>query len=65
VVPLELRRSDIGFGRVTVDDTGVTRQRALSVESIAWDQIRDYRLTVEIRGARLEVLYLVTGSMSC
>jgi len=59
VVPLELRRSDIGFGRVTVDDTGVTRQRALSVESIAWDQIRDYRLTVEIRGARLEVLYLV------
>jgi len=59
VVPLELRRSDIGFGRVVVDDTGVTRQRALSAQSIAWDAIRDYRLTVEIRGARLEVLYLV------
>lgn len=59
MVPLELRRSDIGFGRVLVDDTGVTRRRALSTESIAWDAIRDYRLTVEIRGARLEVLYLV------
>lgn|GEM_PF-5371812 len=59
MVPLELRRSDIGFGRVVVDDTGVTRQRALSAQSIAWDAIRDYRLTVEIRGARLEVLYLV------
>ncbi|MEO7731081.1 MAG: hypothetical protein ABIY55_08930 [Kofleriaceae bacterium] len=59
MVPLELRRSDIGFGRVVVDETGVTRQRALSVQSIAWDEIRDYRLTVEIRGARLEVLYLV------
>lgn len=59
MVPLELRRSDIGFGRVVVDDTGVTRRRALSVQTIGWDEIRDYRLTVEIRGARLEVLYLV------
>jgi hypothetical protein len=59
VVGLELRRSDIGFGRVIVDDTGVTRHFALSSASIAWDAIRDYRLTVEIRGARLEVLYLV------
>jgi hypothetical protein len=59
VVPLELRRSDIGFGRVVIDDTGITRQRALSAQSIAWDEIRDYRLTIEIRGARLEVLYLV------
>jgi hypothetical protein len=59
VVGLELRRSDIGFGRVIVDDTGVTRHFALSSASIAWDAIRDYRLTVEIRGARLEVLYLI------
>jgi hypothetical protein len=59
VVPLELRRSDIGFGRVIIDDTGVTRHRALSTQSIGWDEIRDYRLTIEIRGARLEVLYLV------
>jgi hypothetical protein len=59
VVALELRRSDIGFGRVVVDEVGVTRHYALSAASIAWDDIRDYRLTVEIRGARLEVLYLV------
>jgi hypothetical protein len=59
VIALELHRSDIGFGRVIVDDVGVTRRFALSAESIAWDEIRDYRLTVEIRGARLEVLYLV------
>jgi len=58
VVALELRRSDIGFGRVVVDDTGVTRSFALSAASIAWDEIRDYRLTIEIRGSRLEVLYL-------
>lgn len=59
MVALELRRSDIGFGRVVVDDTGVTRHYALRSASIAWDEIRDYRLTIEIRGARLEVLYLV------
>lgn len=56
---LELRRSDIGFGRVVVDDTGVTRHFLRSAASIAWDEIRDYRLTIEIRGARIEVLYLV------
>lgn len=59
MVGLELRRSDIGFGRVVVDDTGVTRHFALSSASIAWDDILDYRLTIEIRGARFEVLYLV------
>jgi hypothetical protein len=59
VVPIELRRSDIGFGRVVVDDTGVTRHYLLSAASIAWDAIRDYRLRIEIRGARPEVLYLV------
>jgi hypothetical protein len=58
VIALELRRSDIGFGRVVVDDAGVTRHFARSAASIAWDEIRDYRLTIEIRGARLEVLYL-------
>lgn len=59
MVPLVLRRSDIGFGRVVVDDTGVTRHRLLSSLSIAWDEILDYRLTAEIRGSRLEILYLV------
>lgn len=59
MVELELRRSDIGFGRLVVDDTGVTRRFARSATSIAWDEVRDYRLKIEIRGARLEVLYLV------
>lgn len=59
MVAIELRRSDIGFGRVVVDDRGVTRYFLRSAATIAWDEIRDYRLTIEIRGARLEVLYLV------
>jgi len=59
VVAFELHRSDIGFGRVVVDDTGVTRRFARSAAAIAWDEIRDYRLKIEIRGTRFEVLYLV------
>ena len=59
MVAFELHRSDIGFGSVVIDDTGVTRRFALSAASIAWDEIRDYRLKIEIRGARFEVLYLV------
>jgi hypothetical protein len=59
MVPLALRRSDIGFGRVVIDDTGVTRHGLLSSRSIAWDEILDYRLTAEIRGSRFESLYLV------
>ena len=59
MVPLALRRSDIGFGRVVVDDTGVTRHGLWSSRSIAWPDILDYRLTVEIRGGRIEVLYLI------
>ncbi|HEU4733238.1 MAG TPA: hypothetical protein VFT22_35340 [Kofleriaceae bacterium] len=59
MVPLALRRSDIGFGRVVVDDTGVTRHGLVSSQSIAWGDILDYRLTIEMRGSRIEVLYLV------
>ena len=59
MVAFELHRSDIGFGRVVVDDTGVTRRFARSAAAIAWDEIRDYRLKIEIRGTRFEVLYLV------
>ena len=59
MVAFELHRSDIGFGSLVVDDTGVTRHFALSAASIAWDEVRDYRLKIEIRGARFEVLYLV------
>jgi hypothetical protein len=57
--PLVLRRDDIGFGRLIVDDHGVTRARLIRRQSLAWDEIRDYRLTIEMRGARIEVLYLV------
>ena len=46
MVELELRRSDIGFGRLVVDDTGVTRRFALSATSIALDEVRDYRLKI-------------------
>ena len=61
MVALELRRSDIGFGRVVIDDVGVTRHYALRSTSIAWDEIRDYRLTIEIRGTRFEVAHQGRG----
>jgi hypothetical protein len=44
---------------VRVDDRGVTRHSLIRTHSLAWDEIRDYRLTIEMRGAKLEVLYLV------
>lgn len=59
VPPLVLRRSDIGFGRVIVDDRGITRDRLIRTSFLAWEDIRDYRMTVEIRGGKLEVLYLL------
>jgi len=54
VVPLELRRADLGFGRVVVDDRGVTRRGLWSTRSIAWDEIIDYRLTIEMGSPRFE-----------
>jgi len=59
ITPLVFRRADIGFGRVIVDDHGVTRERLTRTDTIAWRDIRDYRLTIEMRGAKPEVLYLV------
>lgn len=57
--PLVLKRADIGFGRLIVDDRGITRERLVRTSFLAWDEIRDYRLTIEYRGAGVEVLYLV------
>ncbi len=59
MVPLVLRPAGIGVGRVIVDEHGVTRRTLLGEQAIAWDDIRDYRIAVEIRGARVEILYLV------
>ena len=46
---IELKRSDIGFGSVIIDDDGVTRRGPLGSDTIAWDEIRDYRLTIEVK----------------
>ncbi len=59
MVPLVLRPAGVGFGRVIVDDWGVTRRTVLGEHALAWNDIRDYRIAVEIRGARIEILYLV------
>lgn len=45
---LELGRADIGFGHVVLDDHGVTRKGVIGSDSIAYDDIRDYRLTIEL-----------------
>jgi len=49
VEALELRRADIGFGRVIVDAHGVTRSGLWTTASLAWHEILDYRLTVDLR----------------
>lgn len=57
---LELKRADIGFGRVVIDDRGVERHAPLSKNALSWDEIRDYRLTVELVGEWPALVYQVT-----
>ncbi|MDB4960571.1 MAG: hypothetical protein JWP01_570 [Myxococcales bacterium] len=45
---LELRRSDIGFGRVRISDHSVERTTLFGRHALTWDEIRDYRLTIEL-----------------
>lgn len=55
MTPLVFRRLDVGFGRVIVDDHGVTRERLTRRDAIAWEAIRDYRLTIEL-GSKPDVV---------
>jgi hypothetical protein len=52
---IELGRSDIGFGKLIVDDRGVTRRRLIRTQRIAWDDIREYRLGAKIQNATGEL----------
>ena len=47
---LELPRAGLGFGRVVVDRHGVTRRGPLSSASLAWHEVDDYRLTIQLVG---------------
>lgn len=58
---IELRRADIGFGRVVLDEHGVTRKRLLSRSFLAWDQIEDYRIEITLSGHGAGPLYFVDG----
>lgn len=51
---MELRRADIGFGTVIVDDRGVERRGLIWTRSITWDAIDEYRLGIEPRTAPLD-----------
>jgi hypothetical protein len=42
----ELTRSDVGFGRLIVDDTGITRRRLIRTQRIEWDEVHSYRLGI-------------------
>jgi hypothetical protein len=64
VVRIELRRSDIGFGRLIVDDEGVTRRRLIRTRQIAWSEIRRYRLSLELRGVTGDTGYVVAGPLA-
>jgi hypothetical protein len=52
----ELGRSDIGFGKLIVDERGVTRTKLFGRETILWDDVRDYRVKVEFRAHDPNVL---------
>jgi len=47
---LELPRAGLGFGRVVVDAHGVTRRGLVSTASLAWHEVADYRLTIQLVG---------------
>jgi hypothetical protein len=59
-VTFELGRSDIGFGRLIVDDDGITRKRLIRRQRIAWADVLGYRLGVRPMNATGE-LGLVFG----
>jgi hypothetical protein len=46
---LELKRSDLRLGRVIIDDLGVTRRGLFGTTRLAWGEVRDYRLTIELK----------------
>ncbi|MFT3694690.1 MAG: hypothetical protein QM831_16185 [Kofleriaceae bacterium] len=47
IAMFELSRSDIGFGKLLVDDEGITRTKLIRRESIRWDDVREYRLRID------------------
>jgi len=53
----ELGRSDIGFGKLIVDERGITRTKLFGRETILWDDVRDYRVKVEFRARDPNVLW--------
>lgn len=64
VEALELGRSDIGFGRLVVDERGVTRHRMIRTQHIAWDDITSYHLELELRGITGDAGYIVGGPLT-
>ena len=53
----ELGRSDIGFGKLIVDEHGITRTKLFGRETILWDDVRDYRVKVEFRARDPNVFF--------
>jgi hypothetical protein len=43
----ELERADIGFGKVIFDDSSVTRTGLFGHKTIAWEDVIEYRLSVD------------------
>jgi hypothetical protein len=54
---IELRRADIGFGRVVLDERGVERRGLFRTNALAWNELREYRLAIELRGAGPDLAY--------
>jgi hypothetical protein len=60
---MELKRADIGFGRVIVDPHGVTRRGLVRTHTLAWADVREYRLTIELHGQAPDLLYLLLDDL--
>jgi hypothetical protein len=61
---IELHRSDIGFGRVVVDDSGVTRKGLFRSKHLRFSEIESYRLSLTLRGITGDTGYLVAGPLA-
>jgi hypothetical protein len=65
----ELERADIGFGKLILDDKAVTRTGLFGRTTVAWDDVLEYRLTVDYvtkdpNGIRVRVPFvnMITGA---
>jgi hypothetical protein len=51
---VELRRANLGFGRIVIDERGVVRHGLFRTRELAWDDVEEYRLDLRSRVAAID-----------